>query len=256
MKEGRYFSEEFGTDTSGIIINEAAVKLMGWNNPLGKIFDTGSGPLSVIGVVKDFHYESLHYDIRPGALMLLGDHTSMSERYISVRITPGNTAEKLEYIIETWGKYSNGIPLEYSFLDEDFNRLYNNEEQTGRIFLIFSILAIFIACLGLFGMTSFIAELKTKEIGIRKVLGSSVASIVLLLSKEFTRWVIIANLVAWPVSYLLMKNWLEDFAYRIGIEWWFFILSGGTVLLISIITVMHIALKAANANPVNSLRSE
>ncbi len=256
MKEGRYFSEEFGTDTSGIIINEATVKLMGWENPLGKIFNNGSGPMPVIGVVKDFHYESLHYDIRPGALLLLGDHTHMSERYISVRITPGNIAEKIEYINESWNKYANGIPFEYSFLDEDFNRLYKNEAQTGRIFLIFSILAIFIACLGLFGMTAFMAELKTKEIGIRKVLGSSVANIVLLLSKEFTRWVIIANLIAWPVSYILMKSWLEDFAYRISIEWWFFILSGMIVLAISILTVIHLALKAAVANPVDSLRNE
>jgi len=256
MKEGRDFSRDFATDTSGIIINEATVNLMGWDNPLDQFFNNGSGPLPVIGVVKDFHYESLHYDIRPGAILLLGDNKSGWERYISVRITPGNTSEKLAYINETWDKYANGIPFEYSFLDEDFNKLYNNEEQTGNIFIVFSVLAIFIACLGLFGMTSFIAELKTKEIGIRKVLGSSVAAIVILLSKEFTRWVIIANIIAWPVAYYIMNQWLEDFAYRISIEWWFFLFSGGLVLLISILTVIHLTIKAAIANPVESLRSE
>lgn len=158
--------------------------------------------------------------------------------------------------MKKWKTLSPDYPFEYHFLDESYEQLYESERKTGTIFNFFSLVALFIACLGLYGLASFSAEQRTKEIGVRKVLGASVAEVVFLLSKEFTKWVLMANIIAWPVAYYFMNKWLEDFAYRIDITLWVFVLSGGIALLIALVTVSYQAIKAALANPVESLRYE
>ena len=256
MSAGRFFSREFTTDSSGIIINETTVALLGWQDPLKMYFDAGNQELPVIGVVKDFHYESLHHSVRPGALLLLPGVYGWSERYISVRIRSENIRESLNLIRTTWDEFSANLPFEYSFLDEEFDTLYHNEQQTGRVFTIFSVLAVFISCLGLFGLASYAAEQKTQEIGIRKVFGASVPGVVFMLAREFTKWVVIANGVAWPMAYFAMNRWLQNFAYRTGLGWWIFVTSGAIALLIALMTVSYQSVRAALANPVKSLRYE
>lgn len=256
---GRDFSREFSTDDSkACIINESAARQMGIepNRAVGKqLNEIASGPngiFTIIGVVKDFHFESLHKTIKP-VLLRLSTH---SYDYICVRIRPGNMKETLNFIKKKWQVFEPGYPYRYFFLDEDFGRLYQKEEQQGRIFVIFTILAIFIASLGLFCLASFSAEKSTREIGIRKVLGASVPGIVVMLSKEFTKWVLLANVIAWPLAYFVMNKWLQNFAYRTNIGIRTFILSGLLALVIALLTVSYQSIKAATANPVEALRYE
>ncbi len=259
MAQGRFFSRDFGTDSSAAILNEKAAELLGWEDAIGKKINNWSknrGNFTVVGVVKDFHYESLHQQIRPMALFLSGGYYTSTESYISVRLNTENIAETIKYVENTWNNFAPNKPFEYSFLDEDYSNLYTNEQQTRKLFTIFSFLAMFIACLGLFGLASFIADRKTKEIGIRKVMGASVSNIVLHFSNEFTKWVLLANIIAWPVSWFVMDKWLQNFSYRIDIGWWMFILSGVLALTIAVLTVSYQAIKAAVANPVESLRYE
>jgi putative ABC transport system permease protein len=257
MAEGRFFSQEFSTDMQAVILNERAVKVLGWKDPIGKsIWSPSVGKLSVIGVIKDYHYESLHQEIRPLALLLAAGSFQNDQDYISVRLSTANVFGTVRHIGNTWKTFAPGDPFEYSFLDQDFDNLYANEKQIRSLFSVFSFLAIFISCLGLFGLASFVADLKTKEIGVRKVLGASVPNIVLHLTKEFTKGIILANIVAWPLAYFAMNTWLQQFAYRIGIGIWIFILSGMLALGIALITVSYHTIKAATANPVDSLRYE
>ena len=261
LAEGRNFSREYATDaTRAFILNQAAVKKLGWNSTAGKELEwlwlgdqthvLKKGP--VVGVVKDFHFRSLHHEIEPVVIHIAPGYFSC----IAVRIRPGDVAGTLNDIEAKWRKLFPDHPLEYSFLDEDIAALYPSENKLGRIVGYFSLLAIFIACLGLLGLASFATEQRTKEIGIRKVLGASVSSIVLLLSKEFTGLVILANLIAWPVAYFAMKDWLEDFAYRIDVGIGTFVLGGVLALVIALLTVSSQAIKAALANPVDALRYE
>ncbi len=257
MAEGRFFSREFTTDDKALIINEAAAKIIGWDDPLGKVISWGQDQdYTIVGVVKDFHYESLHHSVRPGALMLQLGPFGNSENYVSARIRPGDIPKTLAGIREVWKDFSNGIPLEYSFLDTDYDRLYQNEQRTGRIFMVFSALAIGIGCLGLLGLAAFAAEQKTREIGIRRVLGASVPGIMALISKDLTRWVALANLVAWPVAYLVMNAWLQNFAYRVGLSWLFFAVAGTITLAIAWLSMSFQAYKAANTDPVKALKYE
>ena len=260
MLEGRFFSKEYPTDSNAVILNEKAVQVLGWENPIGKKINSfgnnGGTDFHVIGVVKDFNYESLHQTIRPMALFNIDGHYKYSQSYISARIATGNLQATIDYIKNKWDEFAPGSPFEFSFLNDDFNALYNNEKQTEELFAIFSLLSIFIACLGLFGLASFVAEVKTKEIGIRKVLGAKITGIVFSLSKEFIKWIAIAIIIACPLIYYFMNNWLQNFAYRINISWWIFVLSGCIALLIAIATVSFQAIKAAAANPVKSLRYE
>ncbi|MEJ2614401.1 MAG: ABC transporter permease [Ignavibacteriaceae bacterium] len=260
MLKGRFFSKEFPTDAGAVILNEEAVKLLGWDNPLGKSINYSSNNwrdyFHIVGIVKDFHYESLHQKIRPMALFLNGGNFRWAENYISVRIKTGNLPETIKFVKSEWDEFASGVPFEYSFLNEDYDNLYTNEKQTEQLLAVFSFLAIFIACLGLLGLASYIAGLRTKEIGIRKILGASVSGIVLSLSTEFIKWVVLANIIAWPLAYYFMNNWLQNFAYRINISWWVFIFSGSIALLIAFATVSFQAIKAATANPVKSLRYE
>jgi len=259
MAQGRFFSREFSTDLHAAILNEKAVKLLGWENPVGKKINNWSrnrGNFTVVGVIKDYHYESLHQEIRPQALFLSGGYYQNIESYISVRLNTENISETVKYVGSTWNDFAPGKPFEYSFLDEDYDNLYVNEKQTRKLFTIFSLFAIFIACLGLFGLASFSADQRTKEIGIRKVLGASVPRIVNILNKNFIKWVLIANLIAWPAAWFIMNSWLQNFAYRIKLSWWMFILAAVLALLIALITVSFQAVKAALKNPIDSLRYE
>jgi putative ABC transport system permease protein len=257
MAEGRFFSRDFSTDERAIIVNEAAAKLIGWDDPIGKTiaFDRDLS-FTVVGVVKDYHYESLHQSVRPGALIAQPGIWGAQEDYISARIQPGDIPRTLGRIRNIWDTFMKGYPFEYSFLDSDYDALYQNEERTGRIFSVFAALAIGIGCLGLLGLASFAAEQKTREIGIRRVLGASVPGIMMLLSRDLIRWVALANLVAWPVAYYAMHKWLESFSYRIGISWFFFVLAGLMTLFIAWFSTSFQAYKAANTDPVTALKHE
>ncbi len=259
MAQGRFFSRDFVSDSNAAVLNEKAVELLGWNNPIGKRINNWAqnrGNFVVIGVIKDYHYESLHHKIRPMALFLSGGYYKNVGMYISVRLNSENISGTIKYIENTWNNFAQNMPFEYSFLDEDFDNLYINEKQTRKLFTIFSCLAIFIACLGLFGLVSFIADRKTKEIGIRKVLGASVPGIVTILNKSFIKLVLIANFIAWPVSWYAMNRWIQNFAYRIKLSWWMFVFAAVLSLLIALITVSSQTVKAALKNPVDSLRYE
>jgi putative ABC transport system permease protein len=253
---GRNFSREFGTDDStAFIINEAAMRMIGWPDAasaVDKQFSYGGRKGRLIGVLKDFHFESMHQQIVPMVLMLPRNQFN----YLSVKLGGANLRESLAGVENVWNTYLPGRPFEYTFMDENFGKLYAAEQRQGTLFVTFSVLAIFIACLGLFGLASFNAVQRTKEIGIRKVLGASVSGIVLLLSREFTRLVLIANLVAWPVAWFAMDRWLQNFAYRVPMGPGMFILAGLIALLIALLTVSYQSIKAALTNPVQSLRSE
>ena len=259
MAQGRFFSREYGTDSHAAVLNEKAVKLLGWEDPIGKKINnwsTNRGNFTVVGVIKDYHYESLYQEIRPQALFLSGGYYQNVESYISVRLNTNNASETVKYVGNTWNDFAPGKPYEYSFLDKDYDNLYINEIQTRSLFSIFSFLAIFIACLGLFGLASFVADRKTREIGIRKILGASVPRIVRSLNKSFILWVLMANLIAWPVAWYVMNKWLQNFAYRIDLSWWMFILAAGLALIIALTTVSFHTIKAALKNPADSLRYE
>ena len=252
--EGRNFAPtEYATDVSAFLVNQSAVKALGWQTALGKKFKRASGiEGTIIGVVSDFHIGSLKQEIKPLVLPYL----HRFPMYIAIRLHPGNVAEAISAVEKTWKKLAPNQPFSYTFLDQDYARLYNREQQMSHVFQIFSGLAILIACLGLFGLAAFTTQQRTKEIGIRKILGASVSGIVCLLSKDFLKLVIIANLIAWPIAYYAMNQWLQGFAYRINLSIGTFILSGLIALLIALLTVSYQAIKAARANPVDALRYE
>jgi putative ABC transport system permease protein len=257
--EGRFFSDKIPSDISAMVINETAVKKLGMSDPVGKRFykeygDAKEGEFAtIVGVVKDIHFHSLHNMIAPMAFRYMDGARGF---YTSVKIGPENVRETIRFIENTWKKFSSGQPFKYSFLDEDFGNLYKSEKITGKILVLFSCLSIFIACLGIFGLASFLAEQRTKEIGIRKVLGAKSAGVVFLLSKEFTKWIALTNLFAWPLAYYAMSKWLQNFAYRIDIGIDAFIFSALLVLIIALVTVSYQSIKTAFSNPVDSLRYE
>ncbi|MDH5704772.1 MAG: ABC transporter permease, partial [Candidatus Aminicenantes bacterium] len=212
IKEGREFSRDFATDMKeAFVVNEAAAKEFGWDSAVGKRLIDLEGPKGhIVGVVKDFHFRSKHQRIEPLILSLLP--SSRYVYFVSVKIKSSNISDTLAFLKSRWNAFSPGWPFEYFFLDDNFDRMYKSEDRLRQVFLTFTFLAIFIACLGLFGLAAFTAEQRTKEIGIRKVLGASVPGVVLLLSKEFIKWVLIANVIAWPVAYFALSRWLENFA--------------------------------------------
>ena len=257
--EGRYFSNEFGTDTAAIVLNQAAIKLIGWDDPIGKHVNTwGEKPfnLHVIGVVEDLHYESMHTEIRPMAFLHIDSPFHWSSRYVAVRIATNDISATLQQMGQTWVTVYPQLPVEYSFFNEDYDNLYINEKMTKKLFILFSILAVFIVCLGLLGLSAFMVEHRTREIGIRKILGASLSGLLMLLAAQFTKCVLIANLIAWPLAWYAMKIWLENFAYRADIDWWFFAISGIIALGIALVTVSAQVIKTALSNPVDSLRYE
>ena len=258
ITKGRFFSEERSADVNNVVINEAAVHNLGLTEPVGKELIGGVGRnmmrYRIIGVAKDFHYESLHQQIRPMIIAPRG--VFGGTRYVSVRVRSENIREALDSIKTIWHQFASNQAFDYLFFDDHFAKVYLTEEKTSQIFFVFSILAMIIANLGLFGLSAFIAEQRTKEIGIRKVLGSSVGGVIVLLVKQFTKWVVVANLIAWPVAYFAMHRWLENFAYRTNIELWILLLSGLIAFGIAIVTVSFQSVKAAMANPVEALKYE
>jgi putative ABC transport system permease protein len=259
ITQGRDFSNDYSSDsTEAYILNEAAAKNMELDSPVGKRFSApiheGMREGTIIGVVQDFHFQPLHDAIDPLVMFIHPGNFN----YICIRIRP-DVAELsgiIGYIEDSWNKFAPNFPFQYSFLDARFDRLYRDEQTTGRIIGYFTFLAIFISCLGLFGLAAQIAEQRTKEIGIRKVLGASVAGIILLLTKDFMKWIVAANAIAWPTAYFAMNKWLQNFAYRTGMGIDIFILAAAIAFIIASLTVGFQAVKAAIADPVVSLRYE
>jgi putative ABC transport system permease protein len=251
LAEGRFFSQEFASDDQNWVLNETAIESMEMEDPLGKWFSHKGQKGIIIGILKDFHGSSLHNPIGPVAMQ------PSDGFFMFVKYRPENVAEMLSFLKTKWDKFvGTHIPFRYEFMDENIKNWYMTEHRIGKIFRYFTILTVLIACLGLFGLASFMAEQRTKEIGIRKVLGAKVSGIVLLLTKEFAKWVVVANVIAWPASYFVSKWWLQGFAYRIDLGWGIFATSAVAAFVIAIGTVSYQAIKAATANPVKALRYE
>jgi putative ABC transport system permease protein len=251
--QGRNFSWDIKSDVGqAILLNETAVKTFKLDTVIGTeiyLFDTVG---VVVGVVKDFNFKSLHADVEPLSILCLPEWS----RIVNIRISSANMSQSIQHIQEVWNELSPEFPFEYAFFDEGLRKSYKSDSQFAKIFWYFSLLAIFIACLGLFGLVSFTAQRRTKEIGIRKVNGASIKSIVILLTKELTRWVFPAIVISCPIAYYVMKTWLQNFAYQTNISWWIFLLSSILALAIALVITSWQAIKAAKVNPVESLRSE
>jgi putative ABC transport system permease protein len=258
MAAGRYFEEGRQADQQAVVLNETAMKELGLTDPIGKQIDalrpTRSQTFTIIGVTKDFHFESLHFQIRPLIIGLWPPNNR--GRYVSVRVHSEGIRDTLTFLENTWRKFAGNQAFEYEFFDDHFAQIYQAEERTGQIFFVFSFLAIIIASLGLLGLAAFIAEQRTKEIGIRKVLGATESRIILLLSKQFTKWVILSNLFAWPIAYYFMHKWLQRFAFQPGLSVWSFLLASLVVFFAALLTVGFQTIKAARSNPVDLLRYE
>ncbi|MCJ7485855.1 MAG: ABC transporter permease, partial [Candidatus Aminicenantes bacterium] len=261
LLEGRDFSREYGLDDKhAYIINETAARTFGWAEPVGKKIQLSNRDLmiaefepgEVIGVVRDFHFRSLHERIDPLVLKI----RKAEFTHVAARLAPGQVRGGLDFLAANWKQLFPGRPFEFSFLDEDIDRLYREDRRTGRVFGYATAFSILIAGLGLFGLASFSTAQRTREIGIRKVLGASAESIVVLLSREFAALVLAANILAAPVAYLLMTRWLQAFAYRTGPGAWTFILAAALSFLTALATVSTKAMRSALSNPVDSLRYE
>jgi len=249
MLEGNVFSDERVSDDNGVVLTASSIPYLELENPVGQdLF--GQGP--VIGIVEDFHIRSLHRSIRPVMFKMSRDNISAAV----VRLQANMIPKALQDIRQIWQEINPDVPFTFQFVDEALNLAYHNDLRFSRLIQLFTMLAIVIASMGLFGLSLFLTEQKTKEIGTRKVLGASVSEIVFMLTKDFTRWVVVANLFAWPVAWLAMNKWLQNFAYRIDLTIWSFLLSGLLALLIALLTVSWQAIRAATANPVESLRNE
>jgi len=254
---GRGFSRDFSTDTSSFLLNQTAVKALGLKSDqdaVGKNFSYAGIKGKVVGIFHDFHFESMRQPIVP--LIMVIPSTNGNYGSISIKISGGNISAAIDHIEKVWKQFLPQSPFDYNFVDERFAKLYDSEKRQGTIFTIFAGIAIFIACLGLFGLSSFTITQRIKEIGIRKVLGASAASIVQLLSKDFLKLVLIAAVIAFPVAWYAMHQWLLDFAYRISIPWWIFIVAGIVAAVIALATISLLTVKAAMSNPVKSLRTE
>jgi len=255
LRSGRNFSPAFGGDSSALIINETTAKILGYKDPVGRnIYIINNGQATsfpIIGVVKDFNYESMHQPIGPLVFRL-----AKSPGLVSFKVAPEGVGQSIARAREIWRTISPGMPFSYRFLDRSFADMYRYDQRVGEISLVFSLLAILIACLGIFGLATFMAEQRTKEIGIRKVLGASVGGIVQLLNRDFIRLVALAFLIATPAAWWAMHQWLQNYVFRTSINWWVFLAAGGSTLFIALITVSFQSVRAAIANPVKSLRTE
>ena len=253
---GRYFDRERSTDAAAVVLNETAVKALDIQDPLEKrlvLVGLKRKPMDIIGIINDFHMESLHTKIGPMAVILSGKRPGV---LLSVRVRPGDLPKTLGFLEERWREFTNNQPFEYVFFDDQFDMLYKAEIQAGKVITAFACLAVFIACLGLLGLASFTASQRTKEIGIRKVLGATTSGILVLLNKDFVKRVLAANLIAWPLAYYAMNKWLQNFAYRIRLGIWMFLAAAVAALFIAIFTVSYQTVRAARGNPVDSLRYE
>jgi ABC-type antimicrobial peptide transport system permease subunit len=253
LAQGRDFSKDFATDSVGYLLNESATKIVGYKEPVGKPLTFWGKPGTIIGVLKDFHFNSLHTPINP-LILRLGENLDWGSAL--VRTAPGKTKEALSGLEKICKSLNPKFPFTYQFSDEEYAKLYSSEQVVTRLANYFAFLAIFISCLGLLGLVIFSAEQRTKEFGIRKVLGARPATLFGLLSKEFLLLVLIAMVIASPLAWIAMNNWLQNYVYRISISWWMFAIAGLAALLIALLTVSFQAVKAAIANPVKSLRTE
>jgi putative ABC transport system permease protein len=260
LLEGRDFSEEYGTDDRSIILNETAVKFIGWENPIGQYIlypGNNNQRFKVIGVMKDIHSHSLRHQIMPFALFHESSETyNLDYEFIAMRLQKNSEAKVIKATKALLAEFNPGVPFNFTFLDEDYNSLYQSETRIGSILGFFTSLSIFIACLGLLGLIAFTIEQRTKEIGIRKVLGASVSGIITLLAKDYLKLVLVAFLIAIPLSWYFMSDWLNDFAYQITLEWWMFAFAGFAALLIAFVTISFQSARAAMANPIESLKTE
>jgi putative ABC transport system permease protein len=258
---GRAFKENITTDdTLALIVNESLVRTMGWKveDAIGKPFQYNQFNGEIVGIVKDFNFVSKHKEIAPLAIQLRSSprHFNFSLKYLAIKINANDMTQAVSFIESKWKELVPGRPFEYFFLDQELDKLYKDEEKLGKVATIFSGLAVIVACLGLFALASFMAEERKKEIGIRKVMGSSVTQIVMLISKDFTQLIIISFLIACPIAWLAISSWLEGFAFHVDVNWMVFITVGVVTLLIALLTISYRALQAAHANPVKSIKNE
>jgi putative ABC transport system permease protein len=258
MAEGRWFSRDYGSDSTGIVINESAASILGYKDPIGKKLYSSDNPtqgmnlaFTIIGVVKNFHFESLRQNVGP-LTMRLGRFPMNTV----VKLETADLPALLRAVEGRWKRLAPDMPFVYRFMDEGFDGMYRAEQRMGSVGLSFALLAILIACLGLFGLVTYMAEQRTREIGVRKVLGASVQSIVRMMSRDFLRLVLVASLIAFPIAYLMMNRWLEDYAFRIGLGWWVFVAAALVTLLIAFLTVSLQSVRAARANPIKALKNE
>jgi putative ABC transport system permease protein len=255
--KGRNFSRDNSNDRAGaFLINESAAKAMNVQEPLGTEITCWGTTGKIVGVMKDFHFQSFYKEIGPLALFLYPMASAWKDNYISVKMRANTIPETLEYLKSKMEKFSPAYPLEYNFFDDVFDKNYRNVERTGMLFSIFASISIFIGCLGFLGLATFISAQRTKEIGIRKVLGATANHIIYMLSKKFVKWVLIAAAIAFPVGWFAMNNWLQNFAYRIDIKLWIFAAAAALALFIALLTISYQIIKAALSNPVDSLRYE
>ncbi len=256
---GRNFKKGYA-DSGSVLLNETAVKQIGWKDAMGQYLRYPGGnneSYKIVGIIKDFKTESFHSLVTPFAFFHKSSKTyETGSSFTTVKIKPGDLNSIISSLEQKWKSFSADSPFEYNFLDSDIEALYRSDQRMGAVFGTFTTLSIFVACLGLFGLVAFTAEQRTKEIGIRKVLGASVANIIQLLSKDFIRLIILSIAIATPIAWWAMSKWLEDFAYRINIAWWTFAFAALLAVIIALATVSFQAIKAAMANPVKSLRSE
>ena len=253
MIEGRSFSQQFTTDTANaFMVNEEMVRIMGMESAVNQRLSYGDDDGKIIGVMKNYHFQSVDRKIEPLALYMSPERLN----YMVIRLQAGDIPAAIDYVKSSWERVIPTYPFDYNFVDQDIDQMYKGWQDMGRLLGYFTILAILIASMGLFGLASFTAEQSTKEIGIRKVLGASVSNLVLLISREFSKWVLLANLIAWPIAYYVMNNWLQEFDYRITLGWWIFLLTGILALMIALLTVGGQSVKAALANPVKALKYE
>ncbi|WP_295798789.1 FtsX-like permease family protein [Mucilaginibacter sp.] len=238
-------------DSAHYILNETAVRDAGIKNPIGKRFKLWGTDGVIIGVLKDFHFASLKQKIEPFIF-----HYQPHTWQLLVKTTGKNAPKALKTVENTWKRYNPNFPFTYTFLDQTYDSLYKSDQRTGTLFNVFAGIAILISCLGLFGLATYTAQVKVKEIGIRKVLGASIANITTMLSRDFLTLIVLAILIASPIAWYAMNKWLQDFVYRAPIQWWIFAVAGIAAILIALITISYQSIKAALANPVKSLRSE
>jgi putative ABC transport system permease protein len=258
MTEGRFLSRDFPSDVDAVVINKKAAEYFGVPDPVGKklrIWYTRRA-YAIIGVMENVYFESLHRDVRPMGYLLPAAVNSTRRPYLLVKVGSGKITDVLAHLGRTWNGFSPGLPFEFSFLDSRVDNLYQNDIRAGKIVSLFSFLAIFVSCLGLFGLAAFVTEQRTREIGVRKVLGADLSNVVWLLTRQFVKWVIVATLIAWPLGYWVMSRWLEGFAFRTGLSAWIFLASGLAALGIAALTVSSQVIRAALANPAQSLKYE
>ena len=252
LLQGRSFSHDFTADSTNYILNEEALGLTGLESPIGARFSMWGNEGKIVGIVKDFNFKSLHQQVEPLVLRM----NPAWNTYLMVKIAPGDIDQSLSLVEQAWTDFNPDYPFEYHFLDQQYENLYDSEKRMAKVFDYFTFLTLFIACMGLMGLINHMVQKRRKEISIRKVFGASVANILTLLFREYLRLILIAFLIAVPVAGYFVLDWLENYAYRIEVQWWMFAIPGFLVLLIAFLSVSGLTVKAARQNPVDNLRYE